>query len=91
MLEIVAESIENTTQLDWIKTLNVAKYQGYISSKPISLQDTLLFIATNEIKPKAISPKNRRKSVDSLSFTRFAKENLRKYFLNRNFVYFTTK
>jgi len=82
-LEIVAESIENTTQLDWIKTLNVAKYQGYISSKPISLQDTLLFIATNEIKPKAISPNNRRKSVDSLSFTRFAKENLRKYFLNR--------
>lgn len=82
-LEIVAESIENTAQLDWIKTLNVAKYQGYISSKPISLQDTLLFIATNEIKPKAISPKNRRKSIDSLSFRRFVKENLRKYFLNR--------
>ena len=82
-LEIVAESIENQTQLDWIKTLNVAKYQGYISSKPISLQDTLLFIATNEIKPKAISPKNRRKSIDSLSFRRFAIANLRKYFLNR--------
>ena len=82
-LEIIAESIENQTQLDWIKTLKVAKYQGYISSKPISLQDTLLFIATNEIKPKAISPKNRRKSIDSLSFRRLAKENLRKYFLNR--------
>ena len=82
-LEIVAESIENQTQLDWIKNLEVAKYQGYISSKPISLQDTLQFIATNEIKPKAISPKNRRKSIDSLSFTRFAKENLRKFFHNR--------
>ena len=82
-LEIVAESIENAAQLDWIKALKVTKYQGYISSKPISLQDTLLFIASNEIKPKAISPKNRRKTIDSLSFTCFAKENLRKYFLNR--------
>ena len=82
-LEIVAESIEHQTQLDWIKALKVAKYQGYISSKPISLQDTLLFIDSNEIRPKAISSAKQTKSVNSLSFTRFAKKIIREYLFNR--------
>ena len=82
-LEIVAENIENKTQLSWIKSLSISKYQGYIVSKPMSLQNSLKFIASNEIRPKAISSSKQIKSVNSLSFTRFAKRILREYLFNR--------
>ena len=80
-LEVVAESIETQSQLEWIKKLDVQKYQGYAISKPISLQDTLAFIMANEIKPKAIVSQNKRKRmINSLSFRSFLNKNLRKYF-----------
>ena len=82
-LEIVAENIENKTQLSWIKSLSISKYQGYIVAKPMSLQNSLKFIASNEIRPKAISSSKQIKSVNSLSFTRFAKRILREYLFNR--------
>ena len=82
-LEVVAESIENQAQLDWIENLKVPKYQGYLNSKPISLRDTLTYIITNEIKPKAISSKNKTKRVNSISFTHSVRDKLRRYLFNR--------
>ena len=82
-LEVVAESIEDQTQLDWIKSLNVLKYQGYISSKPLSLQDTLIFIASNESKPRAISPKKRIKIVSSLRLFHPISKILREHLFDR--------
>lgn len=79
-LEIVAESIENDFQLDWIKELNVQKYQGYAISKPINLRDTIELILTRGAKPKAISPKNRSTPVNSLGFRHSLKKLLRKIF-----------
>lgn len=82
-LEVVAESIEDQTQLDWIKSLNVLKYQGYIISKPLSLQDTLLFIASNESRPRAITPKKRKKNINSLRLLPPINKILRKYLFDR--------
>ena len=80
-LEVVAESIENQDQLEWIKSLDVEKYQGYAISKPISLQDTLAFIMSHEIKPKAIISRNKpSRMINSLSFRSFLAKTLRKYF-----------
>lgn len=80
-LEIVAESIETESQLHWIETLNVQKYQGYVLSKPISLQNMIEFMLTHETKPKAIIPKSKTNTVRLPSFRHFAKQKLRQFFL----------
>ena len=79
-LEVVAEGIENKLQLDWIKDLDVQKYQGYVISKPICLQDMIEFMLTHGAKPKAIIPNNRTNTIKLPRFRYFAKQKFRQLF-----------
>lgn len=40
-LKTVVEGIETTKQLDFVKEIGADYYQGYIHSKPMSLEDIL--------------------------------------------------
>lgn len=81
-LDIVAESVENESQLKWIKKLKVHKYQGYIASRPISLQDALLYISANEPRPKAIRTKKQNNLIDLIAFRAFIRKLFRRVFFD---------
>ena len=52
-LEIVAEGVDNEIQLNYLRSLGVHVIQGYLFSKPLLLEEFILFLENNPF-PKAL-------------------------------------
>jgi diguanylate cyclase (GGDEF)-like protein len=49
-LKVIAEGVEHPTQLEFLRSLGVDEYQGYLRSRPLSAEDLARFLATPQGK-----------------------------------------
>jgi len=49
-LKVIAEGVEHPTQLEFLRSLEVDEYQGYLRSRPLSPEDLVRFLAAPQGK-----------------------------------------
>lgn len=57
-LKVVAEGVETQGQLDYLRGCGCNYLQGYIHSKPLSVEDAIKFLASQSQETNLIGPRN---------------------------------